>query len=52
VVGLVGGVGGGSAVAGLIGADGASLVGSLIGGAGGGAVLTAVVGILKNKFMS
>lgn len=58
IVGLLGGLGGGTALASLLGgaADAAGgaggmggLVSSLVGGGAGGAILTAVVGIIKNK---
>ncbi len=60
IVGLLGGLGGGSVLAGMLGgaADAAGgggmggLLGSLVGGGAGGAILTAVVGLIKSKMAS
>lgn len=57
VVGLLGGLGGGTAIAGLLGGgaeaaaglDIGGLVAQAAGGGAGGAILTAVVGMIKNK---
>lgn len=57
IAGAVGGLGGGQLL-GLLGAGGEAAASAggfdiqgLLGGAGGGVIMTAVVGLIKNKFM-
>lgn len=60
ITGLIGGWGGGTALAGILGSGAAAAggmdVGSLItqaaGGAGGGAILTLIAGFIKSKMAS